>query len=292
MGRKKKSPIVRRAASEVPNFIDYNNLDQKDRLAFAHCGFDRLISIASRLLRKRIGEVETVKLSVPYFTEPTLVQINALIDDLLWLIGTYSNSRFGQNPALQNSYFRRPSERTTFSAHLYISRFEATKTTLKKNEKYKSIIEANSISAPAYSKHLFKGIIAAERMKFGDSEMTKTETRAVGVLYMLNLVRDSLKGVSENGLTGTIELVGSIHSLLDESDTLLSYSEGSLKADKSKFEEALEIIRAECNRAGNKDHSSIARKCQKIINENLIQEECPKLPWITAKVKVFRKKTF
>jgi hypothetical protein len=242
--------------TDTQGFINYNRLEYKERLFFAHSGLDRFIKISSKILAKRIGRVETDSLDTPYFSEADSITINFLICDLLILIGKHSNDRFGPTPESQDNYFSRPSERNGFPSHLYISRWcekkeqllHKDKTKKDGEEKNEDKIKRNANSpGELYSKKAFNEIPDAKKVTFGQN-MTETETRAVGVLYFTSLFWKTLQEqnnvkCSDDSKSVSIALIldSGFHlfSLLDKSDSMIAQSE----AATGRNARAHEIIR-------------------------------------------------
>lgn len=280
--------------------IEYNELSQKDRLLFAHSGLDRLIRISGNILEKRIGKIETIRIDRPYFSEASLAVVNDLIIDILELIGRHSNKRFGATAKQQNNFFIKPGERQTFPIHLYISRCENKVEQLKnKNEKTKAIILKNSDKYPSYSKKIFEGITTAHKITFGKNKLTESETRAVGVFYMVNLVYKTIlesqkiieSKMPEAVSLSTIILSGfDLFSLLDQSDLLATYSDAGKSGNKKKqYEEAEKIIENIVKENPEKATNILVKEAKYKIEAEYCGDRSPKDDWITKNVRLFKK---
>jgi hypothetical protein len=204
------------------NFIGYNNLSREDRLFFAHSGLDRFIEIAGRVLSKRIGLIAIHNFDSPYFSDEGVRAFNILIGDLLMLIGRNSNKRYGFKIKNQDFYFQRVSERNGFPIHLYISRWQKKNTQLRKNKRYRETIsKRKDVPVEVFSKKAFKGISAAHKVTFGRSRMNETETRAVGVLYMMNLVWKTIQEQrADSNFMRTFVKYASYQKVLEECEKL------------------------------------------------------------------------
>lgn len=300
-GRKK---IAERQASKVavsPTFIQYNHLGRDDRLFFAHCGLDRFIGIASKILRKRLGPAEIYKLDRPYFSEAGLSTLNGLISEILTIIGSHSNYRFGNEAANQDRYFRRPTERNTFPTHLFISRWQdGCRQLIEKNPGNKEkITAAGNQPGVVFSKKLFKGISAAKKLTYGPSKLGEIETRAVGLLYMIDLAWTTLRENREPTADGhatraslpdVLQAGFALFSLLDESEQAVSRSEGGRSGNKTKrFEEAARIVRAIVQAEPDKDTAILAKRAEQRVSGECVDQEVPSYRWIAQEVRKIRK---
>jgi hypothetical protein len=306
-------------ATDSPNFINYNALDYAERLFFCHSGLDRLIGISGRILAKHLGPVEIYGLEKPYLSPHGLRVLNQLTQEVLEMIGGHSNKRFGPSAKAQDKFFHRPSERETFPTHLYISRWEEKKRQLvpekkkegvpgsketeedKRRKNNEAIISGNlaDVRGQVYSKRAFKGVPSEHKIVFGNSGLSETETRAVGVFYMINLVwetaRESRAAAQANpsdSLALTLHSGLTLFSLLDSSDRLVSSSEGGKSGDKKRrFEEATQIV--EQLAAENPDlntHNLVIRATQRIEGQCL-EGERPSARWVLDKVREIRRKS-
>jgi len=290
-------------SSRDRTFIEYNNLDHEERLFFAHSGLDRFIGIAGRLLAKRIGPVENVKTDQPYVSDNDLRTLNGLVGEVLELIGKHSNQRYGADPINQHRYFQRPSERNGFPVSLFIARwYEVNAQLVRKSKKHEKKIKENlsQIRGGLCSKKAFKGISAAKKVTFGKSRLTETETRAVGVFYMVNLVHKTLREgqiALDSGKAKTFDLSNALKSgfelfsLLDASDQMMSHSEGGKKGDKKRdYLEATkiaeEIVRADPDLSTN----ILASRALSRIDAECVEGEIPRRNWVLNKIRYFRKK--
>lgn len=281
------------------DFLRYNKLVWEERLFFAHSGLDRFVGIAGQMLKKRIGAVETHKLDHPYFSDSDLTSLNSLVEQLLELIGRHSNSRFGLQAERQDRFFHRPSEMETFPTHLFISRWQDGKSTLEENPKYKETIKKNaSLPGSAFSSTLFTGIPAAAKLTYCPKKLTKTETRAVGVLYMVGLIwdllRESQKKKSKKAqhfdTKATLRLGFTLYSLLDESDILVSRSVGGQSGSKKKeYPEATSILVSLFNGAPQKNTKILAKNALARISEECVESESPAERWVLDKIRELKR---
>jgi len=288
-------------SSAPPTFIHYNALNREERLFFAHCGLDRIIGVAARILEKRLGPVEIHKLDRPYFSDAGLAFLNQFIMELLIMIGEYSNGRFGAKATCQDSYFRRPSERNTFPTHLFVSRWQhGANELIRKEPGNKEKIEKSAeIPGLLFSKKLFKGIGGASKLTYGLSKLGEIETRAVGVLYMIDLSwltlqesRKLLKGKERKkiSLPEILQAGFALSSLLDESDQMISRSRGGKVGDKRRdFGEALAIIEGVVKRDPELDTVHLANRAKAQIEAGCDTSEQPGMQRIRREIVKIKK---
>lgn len=271
----------------VVSFIEYNNLNREDRLFFAHSGLDRPLRVATLLLSKRIKFFEPKALDRPFFSDEDLRTLDRFIAEMLKLIGSYSNFRYSDDPKAQDANFKRPGEIETFPQHLLISRWESAKAQLleKDPKAHKQFLDTKTA---LFSKSAFKNTYA-NKMTFTVERLTETETRAVGVLYMINLIwlsihkamNDTVRKNDRRSDFARILRYGiEIFSLLDESDKMLSRSKGSANKNRTEHQIIADVYKkypkasmtvliakayAELARAGKKKLS------RKAIKTNLLK---------------------
>jgi hypothetical protein len=276
-------------------YLRYNELSREDRLLFAHSGIDRIIRNAARILSGRIGSVETYRLEQPYFSTEDIFVITDLISQLLGLIGRHSNLRYGR---YQNAFFKRPSERETFPYHLYASRFANTRQQLiKRAPRNAAKLKANGKGTPAYSPKLFRGISGAGKIRFGRSKMNEAETRAVGSLYMINLMWETLQEAREAVLSGDATCLSRVclmalelQSLWDSADRIVSLSKGGKKGNKKqlRFEEAEEMVKEIVDADSDVETEFLSQRAKLRLKRDL-EDTVPSERWIKDKIRKIKK---
>jgi len=221
------------------DFITYNNLNYDERLFFACCGLEQFVETASRLLHERITLQNTHEPNKPFFAEKDLKIIDPLIKEILELIGKNSNERFGSTAEKQNQYFQNHSERNTFPYHLFVSRWQDTKNQLiKKKDSNQITIETNlKTCKELFSKKAFKGL-NTNKIRFGKSKITETESKAVGVFYMIGLLWKTIQEISLNfnlnGLSNAVKSSFELIKILDETDLLITRIHGGSKKGEER----------------------------------------------------------
>lgn len=223
-------------------FITYAHLSRADRILFAHCGFEPVLGVAAKLLDKRIGKLTLHSFDKPIFSDQDLRIVNVLTGNLLQLIGKFSNKRFGRKTKDQDRSFRKSTEFTTFPIHLAVTRWESTKARLISGDASNSKRLRQSERGALYSKVVFRDIPYANKVTFTRFRLSETETRAVGVFYMVSLIWLHVKAKSNRRPeASTSELISSgisyglqLSSLLDTSDHLAARSKGGRNKNASE----------------------------------------------------------
>ena len=223
--------------------------------------------------------------------------MNRLCGEMLQLIGTRTNERFGNAAENQHKFFSRPSERETFPVHLLISMFEETKGRLEAQSKtYEKKIRSNGDKARPFSKDNFKGISAAKKVRFGATGLTKTEVRAVGVLYMLSLIWTAANELSKNDaplkrsisdLVPALKMASDLFVLLDETEKLQSNSSAGKKGDKKRqFADELSLVEDFVRRYSDLSTAITVKRLRKLIPDNP-----PSDRWLLDNVRRLKRKS-
>jgi hypothetical protein len=285
-------------------FISYNSLSWEDRLIFSHSGLDRFIKIAGNLLSKRIGSVEADRHNKPYFSDKDLGAINYLIRDLLIMILKNGHARSRHIRSQDLSFqFEKPGNRLDFPAALYVARFSHAKGKLMKNKSSKEKIEENSsLPGSAFSKKLFAGIPSHQKIRYGLTKMTETETRAVGVLYMVNLAWMTFKDypnvlnerASDKSQAAYIFQFGvRLFSLLDTTDQLAGYAAAGSKPKppKPQFKEVAQFIDKLIKSEPEIERLHLLERIkQKIDSLYLSEDDLPSTRWVEDKIREIKRK--
>jgi hypothetical protein len=216
------------------------------------------------------------------------------------LIGRNSNKQFGFKAKNQDFYFHRVSERNGFPIHLSISRWQKKNTQLRKNKRYRETIsKRKDVPGEVFSKKAFKGISAAHKVTFGRSRMNETETRAVGVLYMMNLVWKTIqeqradsnfKRDSDPGFAVVLRAGFCLFSLLDDSDQMHSRSiEGKKGNKKLRFKKAAEITERMVRLDFEIETNVLSKRILERIKRDCTDDNRPSLRWIEDKIQEIKK---
>lgn len=142
-------------------------------------------------------------------------------------------------------------------------------------------------------------MVGADKVVFGRTRMTESETRAVGVLFMLNLVWATLlekRKISNDirettaNLAATLKSGIDLFSLLDDSDKWVAYSDGGKSGDKKRDDtEALAIIEQLVKANPELDTKILVRRILNKMTETLAEDDVPCQRWIAAKITGLKK---
>lgn len=279
-------------------FISYDELDQRDRMIFLHSGLNRFVNAAKKILKSRISTTPTHDISKPIFSTEDLATVNNLIKEILDLIRRRNMACLGESVSYLNRLFRRPEEISLFPIYFHFAKRNEIHCRINK-KKYKNVLERNyKLHGSATSKSIFKGIPTTSRIRFGSSEMNETETRAVAVLYMVDLIWPFIKKNRADSrvhdFSFIFSLAGALYSLLDASSILMGQAEGGKRFDKKeKWIPSDNIIQKIVQQHPNLDTQILVRKVVKKIElTNSAGDEiaAPSSRTIADKIRKIRRK--
>ncbi|MES2802583.1 MAG: hypothetical protein V4654_08845 [Bdellovibrionota bacterium] len=212
---------------DVTLYLDYLKLDKSGMDLFQSSNLDHILKSPFKVLESRIGTIADYSA----LTNEKILKLNSLVGEMLTLIGKFSNARFGANPVLQNSFFCKPNERETFPSHLLTSKWLSRESQIRNKEGNKS--KFHTPPGELFSKDAFKPTVYSNKITFCSSKLTDTEMRAIGLLYMTNLVwlnlNEICKAQNTKMVPGLIKLTVAMSGILDESPVLISRSIGGKK---------------------------------------------------------------
>ena len=283
------------------NFINYNELSPEELQVFGTANLENFVNHSKYILARRLGADSKQVYDGRFFSAASLKLINKLIVELLDLIQRNSNPRGAKTPnhLHQHAFFSNPIEQTTFSKHLYLSRFEEIERLLNSPKKSKSSHKPKkpklSSKKPAalFSKQATSIPAKAKKIKFGSSELNETETRAVATLYMVGLVWSSIKKASMQVKAGRFDdfqlaqLLGGyaeLHYLLYDRDPV-AQSVGGQSGDKSIFFDAFwDLVSEVVERYPSEQSEKLAKRCRNRALETEPEDEVPSIRWFKDQI--------
>ncbi len=291
------------------NFINYNELSPEELQVFGAANLENFVNHSKYILARRLGADSKQGYDGGFFSAASLKLINKLIIELLDLIQKNSNPRGAKTPShlQQHAFFSNPFEQTTFSKHLYLSRFQEIERLLnspkKSNSNHKQKKPKLSSKKPValFSKQATSNPAKAKKFKFGPSQLNETETRAAATLYMVGLVWSSIKKASIQVKTGKFDdfqlaqLLGGyaeLHYLLYDRDPV-AQSIGGQAGEKAIFFDMFWNLVSEVVEADpGEQNEKLAKRCKNRALETEPADAIPSIRWfkdhITRKKKEIR----
>jgi hypothetical protein len=283
------------------NFINYNELSPEELPIFGTANLENFVNHSKYILARRLGTDSKQGYDGGFFSAASLDLINKLIIELLDLIQRNSNPRGARTPSHlhQHAFFSNPFEQTTFSKHLYISRFEEIERLLNSQKKSKSSHKqkkpklTSKKPAALFSKQATRNPAKAKKMKFGPSGLNETETRAVAVLYMVGLVWASIKKFSAEVTVSKFDnlklaqLLGGyaeLHYLLYDRDPV-AQSIGGKSGEKSIFlDEFWDLVSEVVEADPGEQNEKLAKRCRNLALETEPKDAVPCISWFKTHI--------
>ena len=295
--KKRETRVFEHTDIEIsaPSFITFNNLSPENRNFFVDSGLFLYLNIASGVLGKRLGPAAERYWENPYLSPDGLNSLNSMIADILEMIGHRTNKGIGENASAQNSFFLAPEHRESFPMFLNLARWDEKFAELvRKDPNNKKLIERNIIQLDQETrKEVFGNIKGAHKITYGRSKMTETETRAVGVFYMMELIwrslqdgqiRPSSEPLTLSNLAPVLRYGFHLHALFFEWNHFTGSALGGESKRKVTFPESLKIIEKLVRKDPKIATNILARRARDKIARYASHEK-PSARWIENEVR-------